>query len=497
MGLCSNHIESDSALTADSYSWSQILYDTSTLKAPDQYTLIDQGTEAYAYINDSAELNTKIILYYSIEYNNGHTLTILSSLPSGYTLEWYYSENPSSTHTNIPYESSHTGWYYSIADSYNKSYNFITVRLIYTNTNNNVTTTTVIKSVIVPIILKSQAALTITDEIKMMATSNSSSYNALNSSILSNIQRIGSLEVSSTQIQSRLTADETKINTIDGSIVEISNSHSTITQTINDINAKVEKQTTDLNSSFGYVNDKFAEIDTSLNGISMTVSNVSNYVNGTITNKISEISTKVDSINLSVKDVQVGGVNILNGTDFTKINSTNKNLYWENFYYDSFLEGPITNTYSLTLSNASITSTYLDAISQSIEGKLLNSTWYTLSFYSYSGSKFSTFIYSSSAKTASENAGNTETGVSFIIDGQSSSSAVDCYHLWNDASNTGWTKHTYTFKTSAGFSSTDSLHFLIRLTKSDNSVITGISQIQLEEGTIATAWRPSAGPGRP
>ncbi len=124
-------------------------------------------------------------------------------------------------------------------------------------------------------------------------------------------------------------------------------------------------------------------------------------------------------------------------------------------------------------------SSYID-FQQNVFSRIKTSTWYTLSFNSFSSDVYRTFLYDTSDKTAW-----IDTSAGVYIDGvYRSSISIDGYISWPQSAN--GVRHTLTFKTNSSFS-TDQARVLFRLY---GGKTLALCMLKLEEGREATPYTP-------
>ena len=168
--------------------------------------------------------------------------------------------------------------------------------------------------------------------------------------------------------------------------------------------------------------------------------------------------------------MQIGGRNLL-------LNSILSNGSNWGYFLGSIVDGSNSTVKGHYYDNTSATSGYKDFLSQDIHktNKIIfePSTWYTFSFYA-KGTAIRTHIYPSIIDTT----------VKGVVDGVSNITlSADGYRDWTLTDK--WTRHTYTFKTKATISTTDTQRLLFRLNYGNKCTI---CMPQLEKGTKATDW---------
>ena len=224
----------------------------------------------------------------------------------------------------------------------------------------------------------------------------------------------------------------------------------------------------------GQLEIRAGEIEAKAEQTTTNLNNVTGQLQET-RNQVGDLQVKFDSIDLSVTDKVVGGNNLLDGTNFID-DVKDKWSVW-NSNVEVSATGPNAECGSIAYdkNKGNSSSTYQDVIQQSMKGKLMPNTWYTLSFYAKGTSKFTTYVYPNVGDTTMEK----------HVDGKTSGKCgSDCSQSWV-CEESGWVKHRMSFKTSSSITTETNCHFLIRTYKNS---ISGISQLKLEEGQTATAW---------
>ncbi|MDT2896233.1 hypothetical protein [Lactococcus lactis] len=178
-------------------------------------------------------------------------------------------------------------------------------------------------------------------------------------------------------------------------------------------------------------------------------------------------------------------MNLVSDTNFD--DKTNRDNVWIN-YMGTTVTGKGNNNGFLMAPTGQTAGAYQDSLLGNLysptNGKiniLKPSTIYTLSFYAkgtISGTDnfFRHYIYPSTVDTSYHGMANGNT-ITNASDGS-----------YNRAITSDWTFYTYTFKTLSTYATTQQ-QFLFRI---QNLTTVTVSQVKIEEGTVATPWMPSA-----
>ncbi|MDT2867114.1 hypothetical protein [Lactococcus lactis] len=178
-------------------------------------------------------------------------------------------------------------------------------------------------------------------------------------------------------------------------------------------------------------------------------------------------------------------LNLVSDTNFD--DKTNRDNVWIN-YMGTTVTGKGNNNGFLMAPTGQTAGAYQDSLLGNLysptNGKiniLKPSTIYTLSFYAkgtISGTDnfFRHYIYPSTVDTSYHGMANGNT-ITNASDGS-----------YNRAITSDWTFYTYTFKTLSTYATTQQ-QFLFRI---QNLTTVTVSQVKIEEGTVATPWMPSA-----
>ena len=217
--------------------------------------------------------------------------------------------------------------------------------------------------------------------------------------------------------------------------------------------------------------------------INQTVSQINSKVTG-MEGSISEVSQKADSIESTVANIQVGGTNLINDSEFGTYSDSSNGTWTKKGATASTSFGYMNQIGIHAISNPTNSATYgyLDIAQQSLKYKLKANTNYTFSFYAKgfdgtgtdNGSSFNykgriaTYVY---PNVGSEKADNAHT---FTLTDK-------------------WERYSYTFKTVDALDVGANHSCLFRLIKTVENGTTYFSNAyicmpKIEEGTMATAW---------
>lgn len=272
------------------------------------------------------------------------------------------------------------------------------------------------------------------------------------------------------------------INTLKANVSGLQQTTSSLTQT-----------TAGLSSTM----DEFRVGQNGLENRLTTVEQTASNIDGALTttrNQVSILSQRIDNIKLDVKDIQVGGENILNCTNFGSIADDDVKGAWTSA--NNFLQNHVSGVRKSILIEPNVLGPladatvgyievhtnpsgvadavnmfnhdyygkqYFDIITQDLTGKLKPSTWYTLSFYcKLADYEFlHTYIYPS---VGNPNYHHFINGVE-----QSGYPKSDCDISWTSAQaqdvpslNGGWKRCSLTFKTRDDLSLTASHYITFR-----------------------------------
>lgn len=264
---------------------------------------------------------------------------------------------------------------------------------------------------------------------------------------------------------------------------------STLTQTAESITTRVQQLEVDfsgVSDSADSIYSRMSEIEQNAASIAASVQQNTgsiNSVSGQLTQtreQLADLQLTVDGIDLSAADRAIGSVNILDNTDFGNQPSHDAWTTWQSSIQEQ-KQGFTSLTGSVSFTpQGSESGDLINVMEQPLTGKLSPNTWYTLSFYALHNSQFSTYIYPNTG----------DTGEIQYVDRQASGYTTgDCHIHWTTSAQ-GWEKHVFTFRTSPSITAGQTIRFLVRVHKQDGSFtsISGLSQIKLEEGQVATAW---------
>ena len=164
--------------------------------------------------------------------------------------------------------------------------------------------------------------------------------------------------------------------------------------------------------------------------------------------------------------------------DFVKEKWTASTQYWGNqIFLDPNADTVVQGRKSIRI-DASLNSTYID-LDQDVYGKLKTNTWYTLSFNSFSGASFNTFIYSGSTSATIDTSKMIVDGVEYTNVGSDGNRQFQ--QAWDGA------RHTVTFKTASSF---PTQHIYIKF-RAQSGTILAICMPKLEEGEVGTTYIPN------
>ena len=254
-------------------------------------------------------------------------------------------------------------------------------------------------------------------------------------------------------LTSRVSANETSIRTIDGSIGSLSSSVTSVTnrvsaieQDIDSIDLRVQETETDIDNLSGTVSGhttKISNLEVSIGGISTTVSNVSNKLN----------------------NMNIGATNMLRETktidaSFCTLSSNAQKA--ANAYLG------FTRVYSYHASN---NTSYIDPMKWSVT--LRPNTEYTLSFYAYGSGKMTCYLYPDACAKVIGSQGQTTTNADGNTEFTLSST---------------WTRYWVTFTTKSSVSGAKNV--LIGRQLQNTYAYEYICAPKFEMGNVNTDWSP-------
>ena len=217
--------------------------------------------------------------------------------------------------------------------------------------------------------------------------------------------------------------------------------------------------------------------------INQTVNQINSKVTG-MEGNISQIAQKADSIESTVANIQVGGTNLINDSEFGTYSDSSNGTWTKKGATASTSFGYMNQIGIHAISNPTNSATYgyLDIAQQSLKYKLKANTNYTFSFYAKgfdgtgtdNGSSFNykgritTYVYPNVGAAIADNA-----------------------HTFTLTDK--WERYSYTFKTVDALDVGANHSCLFRLIKTVENGTTYYSNAyicmpKIEEGTMATAW---------
>ncbi len=220
---------------------------------------------------------------------------------------------------------------------------------------------------------------------------------------------------------------------------------------------------------------RLSEIEVDIDSITSTVSGVQG--------QISTIFQRADSIESTVANIQVGGTNLIDDSEFNTYGEGNKWTYANgicNTYYGYLNQKGVYQT-SNPANNGS--EGYLNIAYQSLKDKLKPDTYYTFSFYA----KGANGVGRDSNGTSYDYKGRIATYVYPNV-GADVADNAKIFQLTND-----WQRYSYTFRTKSDLDISSNHGCLFRLLKTTENGLTYYSNAwicmpKLEEGNLATAW---------
>lgn len=217
--------------------------------------------------------------------------------------------------------------------------------------------------------------------------------------------------------------------------------------------------------------------------INQTVNQINSKVTG-MEGNISQIAQKADSIESTVANIQVGGTNLINDSEFGTYSDSSNGTWTKKGATASTSFGYMNQIGIHAISNPTNSATYgyLDIAQQSLKYKLKANTNYTFSFYA-----------------KGFNGTGTDNGSSFNYKGRIAtyvypnvgSEKADNAHTFTLTDK--WERYSYTFKTVDALDVGANHSCLFRLIKTVENGTTYFSNAyicmpKIEEGTMATAW---------
>ena len=309
------------------------------------------------------------------------------------------------------------------------------------------------------------AVLSVTDTIKARVADDEGNIATLVMTARALIARIQSAE---SQLEFILTDKslELKIDALDGRLMSL-------TATVDGIITKISAvQGDDL-----VLQNKMNQLEITVDGLTEKVENIETigYDDTEIRRRIAELSITVDGLSFDVGDKIMGGLNLLNATDFGIDTNAQYLLNWNQ-----------TGTLTSQASGGPVSEHgYIDAgtngaISQVVTGKLLPAQWYTLSLYTTDPTKVSISFSIQVANSTyyyyycSEESASTAPANMAI---QLTTSAKSLEALNN------FKRYWITFKTSDTLSPSSPVSLTFGLTAGAR-----IALVKLEDGQYCTPW---------
>ena len=391
------------------------------------------------------------------------------------------------------------------------------------------------------------AVLSITDTITARVSDAEGNISTLSQTAQQLLSRIQSNEGSISELRQTASSLEARIQTAEGRLdmiidptgitADIQGVKDDVNQLKIDVNG-LKQTTSTLQTSIDGLTDTQNQFTVGINGLTNRLQQVEQQYSNldgsltTIRTRMSAIEQTISQISLSVKDVIVGGENLLNYTDFgvqpdedvksawqtdTKWLQNHKNgkrvstLIRNSGAYGPRADGSagyfevmsdpnnVDPAYEM-FHQDSYGHWYMELLRQSVKGKLKPNTWYTLSFYANGLTTYRTL-----ATYVFPNVVNQSSNI--IVNGRDTGQhPSDCYVSWvvdNDSpiSNNNWRKYWVTFKTRSDLSSNADVYVLWRgwsdtyEVEEDGEIVTKrrypyfvISQPKLEEGNVATDY---------
>ena len=217
--------------------------------------------------------------------------------------------------------------------------------------------------------------------------------------------------------------------------------------------------------------------------INQTVNQINSKVTG-MEGNISQIAQKADSIESTVSNIQVGGRNLIDDSEFnTYLDKTDSTWIKKNaianisYGYMNQIGIHHINTPSNNGSEG-----YLDMAQQKLTYKLKPDTYYTFSFYA----KGSNGVISDNGTNC-----NYKGRITTYVYPNVGSEVADNAHSFTLTNE--YKRYSYTFKTKADLDEAGNYYCLFRLIKTEENGVSYYSNAyicmpKLEEGTMATAW---------
>ena len=522
IGLCSDTNSDDSDYTYTDFTWTRIN------DGNERDKLIPVRERLYLASNDKLYLDVAYLT--SMWTSNTNTVSAVITTYGG-----------STTTRNVNNVSGTTVYYTDIVQNdwstvqNENRYAYATIYL--KDANNNI-----LDQKAIQLVFEAGAVLSITDTIKSRVSNAEGSISTLVqradsiTSRVSNVEgSVSTLEQTASSLSVRLQNAEDQIAVMvdpESVTVDIADMKGDINQLKIDVNG-LQQTTSSLTQTTSGLSSTINEFRVGQNGLEnrlQTVEQTTSNLDGalvTTRDQVSILTQRIDNIKLDVKDVMVGGENLLNCTDFGNIPDEDVKAAWttstswmqnhssgirksiivEKNQYGPLADGTIgyieVQTNPTGVADAAnmfdhdyYGKQYVDILTQDITGKLKPSTWYTMSFECKMKDyeNLHTYIY--------PNVGNTN--YHHFINGkeQTGYPKTDVDVSWiNDAeipASNGWKRVSVTFKTRDDLSLTASHYVTFRAFNiKDSSNNWTYPQIyiahpKLEEGNVATAWSQSA-----